>query len=62
MNKHKLVIFYSGGSPIPERSLKQPGIMLSYYTSVVLVNDRPDARLRRILVKRGKARSKGDRQ
>lgn len=51
-------IFHSGGSPIPERNLDHPSVMLSYWVNVK--KGRPDSRLRNILKyrkKKGKKRA-----
>jgi hypothetical protein len=47
-------IYFSGGSPIVETALKNPSIMLSYYVNVK--KGKPDARTKKLLTLRRKAR------
>lgn len=49
-------VFFSGGSPIPETSLKKPDIMLSFFVDGG--KGKPNARMKRILKIRKKKRKK----
>lgn len=53
-----MIVFFSGGSPIPEVNLDHPTIMLSYYVNVGETG-RPDRRLRKAMVYRRKVGLKG---
>lgn len=56
-----MILFFSGGgSPwIPELQMKEPTMMLSYYSNVILNKDVPDTRIARVMKARRKAKAKG---
>lgn len=54
-------IFYSGGSPIVERTLDHPSVMLSFHSHVRHREDEdlPDSRMRTIMRMNRKNKKKG---
>jgi hypothetical protein len=44
-----MILFHSGGSPIPEVSQDRPTIMLSYYVDTKDSGKKPNARLRQAM-------------
>ncbi len=54
-----MIIFFSGGVPMPECYLHEPAIMLSYYSHVTPSTNKPGKRFRDILnYKKAKAKAK----
>lgn len=53
-----MIIFFSGGSPIPEAQIKNPNIMLSFFVNRNKKDGGPDSRMRRVLKARRKSKNK----